>query len=66
MEQNLVHLCARLINIDDHHTGYAITATMGASAVNELVLGQVNAGMSSVPEPLRRVDQHRFGTYVPA
>lgn len=36
VEQNLVNLCARLINIDDHHIGYIVTANMGASAVSEL------------------------------
>ncbi|MET3165262.1 UNVERIFIED_ORG: hypothetical protein ABIB19_003696 [Arthrobacter sp. UYEF10] len=37
VEQNLVHLCARLINIDDHEIGYAVTANMSASAVIDLV-----------------------------
>ena len=37
VEQNLVHLCARLINTDDHEIGYAVTANMSASAVIELI-----------------------------
>ncbi|MGJ9403544.1 hypothetical protein [Arthrobacter sp. KK5.5] len=37
VEQNLVHLCARLINTDDYEIGYAVTANMSASAVIELV-----------------------------
>jgi hypothetical protein len=37
VEENLVHLCVRLINADDHKIGYAVTANMSASAVIELV-----------------------------
>ncbi|MDV2980534.1 UNVERIFIED_CONTAM: hypothetical protein Q9R71_25480 [Actinomycetes bacterium ARC8] len=36
VEENLVHLCSRLINIDDHEIGYAVTANMNASAVIDL------------------------------
>jgi hypothetical protein len=37
VEENLAHLCARLINDDDHAIGLAVTANMGASAVIDLV-----------------------------
>lgn len=50
VEQNLVHLCARLINIDDHHIGYAVTANMGASAVIELVRKLVTESTSTSDE----------------
>ena len=36
LEENLVNLCARLINDDDHGIGLSVTANMSASAVIEL------------------------------
>lgn len=50
VEQNLVHLCARLINIDDHHIGYTVIANMGASAVIELARKLVTDSTSTSDE----------------
>lgn len=36
VEDNLVELCARLINSDDHEAGYAVTKNMSASSVVQL------------------------------
>jgi hypothetical protein len=36
VEENLAHLCARLINTDDNDIGYAVTANMSASSVIDL------------------------------
>ena len=47
VEQNLVRLCVRLINSDDHRIGYAVTANMGASAVIELAKKLVTGSTST-------------------
>lgn len=50
VEQNLVRLCVRLINSDDHRIGYAVTANMGASAVIELAKKLVTGSTSTSDE----------------
>lgn len=50
VEHNLVRLCVRLINIDDHRTGYVVTANMGASAVIELARKLVTDSTSTSDE----------------
>ncbi len=50
VEENLAHLCARLINDDDHAIGLAVTANMGASAVIDLVRKLVIASKTTSDE----------------
>ena len=50
VEQNLLRLCARLINIDDPRIGYAVTANMGVSAVIELARKLVTSSTSTSDE----------------
>ena len=47
LEQNLVRLCVRLININDHCVGYAVTANMGAAAAIELAKKLVTGSTST-------------------
>ena len=50
VEQKLVRLCVRLINIDDPRIGYAVTANMGASGVIELARKLVTGSTSTSDE----------------
>ena len=50
VEHNLVLLCVRLINSDDHRIGYGVTANMSASAVIELAKKLVTGSTSTSDE----------------
>lgn len=47
VEENLVDLCARLINVDDYSVGYAVTGKMSASVVIDLTRTLVTKSTST-------------------